>query len=542
MGAVMRRLNKIQIVASAFLFLSSFARAATVTGVVRGPDGAPVEGAFVQAQNSQTNMSFIVLSDGQGRYRLERIPAGQYRVQIRAVGYRTDARSGVSLTTDQNASFDFALKEGTVRWSDLSIDQARILLPPNAGKDLLFKDCFICHGFQTRMAAVPRDLDGWKDRVQYMREAMRFGVGWRVTDPDANELATYLDSVFGSDATIPKSPTTLPGYKDTLLKLGNDASKIVYVEYDMPGPSRMPFSAAPGKDGYLWIPDFGVANKITRLDPKTGAMEDFPVPNAGTAGIHSAVEAPDGSVWLTEQASNKLGRWDPQTKQITEYQDPYLEGKEGIEPGGSKHTVRFDPHGNAWATGDPLSRFDRETGKFTNYWETGRTYSLTNDSDGNIWFTIIKSPGQIAKMDWQTLKITRYAVPTKDGSPHRIQIGSKGIIWFTEYDSGKLGRLDPQTGTFEEYDLPTGPLTHPYAVGIDAEGDVWYSSYYFDVLGRFSPSTGKITQYPFPHSENTIREFFLDTDGRMWYGSPSNNKVGYFYLTDSRREATRGGH
>ncbi len=95
----------------------------------------------------------------------------------------------------------------------------------------------------------------------------------------------------------------------------------------MPGPSRMPFSAAPGKDGYLWIPNFGSANKITRMDPRTGAMEDFSVPNVGTAAIHSAIEAPDGSVWLAEQASNKLGRWDPQTKVITEYQDPSNQAK-----------------------------------------------------------------------------------------------------------------------------------------------------------------------------------------------------------------------
>jgi len=51
------------------------------------------------------------------------------------------------------------------------------------------------------------------------------------------------------------------------------------------------------------------------------------------------------------------------------------------------------------------------------------------------------------------------------------------------------------------------------------------------VLGRFDPKTDKVVEYPFPHSENTIRELILDSEGRMWYGTPSNNKVGYFYLT-----------
>ena len=152
----------------------------------------------------------------------------------------------------------------------------------------------------------------------------------------------------------------MPGYQETVRKFSSEAMKIVYVEYEMPGPSRMPFSAAPDKNGYLWIPNFGVANKISRLDPKTGEIKDFPVPNVGTAAVHSAVAAADGTVWLTEQAPNKLGRWDPTKQEITEYQDKYLSEKEGNEDGGSKHTLRFDPGGNVWATGYPLSRFDRK--------------------------------------------------------------------------------------------------------------------------------------------------------------------------------------
>jgi len=58
------------------------------------------------------------------------------------------------------------------------------------------------------------------------------------------------------------------------------------------------------------------------------------------------------------------------------------------------------------------------------------------------------------------------------------------------------------------------------------------SSYFMDVIGCLDPKTGKVTEYPFPDSENSIREFFLDDQGHMWYGSPSNNKVGCFYLAD----------
>jgi len=46
------------------------------------------------------------------------------------------------------------------------------------------------------------------------------------------------------------------------------------------------------------------------------------------------------------------------------------------------------------------------------------------------------------------------------------------------------------------------------------------------------PTTGEVTEYPYPHSEISMREFFLDSQGRTWYASSVNNKVGYFYFND----------
>jgi mono/diheme cytochrome c family protein len=253
---------------SALVLFGSVCHSATITGTVKAVDGAPFQGAFVQAQNTKTKIAVNVLSDGQGRYRIEKLPAGEYRLQIGAVGYRADPRTGVNLTTDQNASFDFALQKGVVRWSDISQNQAKQLWPPAKGKDLILQKCSICHGFESNMASVTRDEDGWRDRVEYMRTAMHFGLP-DLTDQDAAEIASYLTKLFGPESVLPKSPEDMPKYKETLRPFSSDAMNIVYVEYDMPGPSRTPFSAAPDKNGYLWIPNFGVANKISRLDPKT---------------------------------------------------------------------------------------------------------------------------------------------------------------------------------------------------------------------------------------------------------------------------------
>src|SRR6202142_3044281 len=515
------------------ILLGWVCQAATITGIVTGPDGAPFRGAFVEARNIKMRMTVIVLSDNKGRYRLEKLPAGEYRVQIAATGYQATPRTSVNLSADQNTNFNFALQAGTVRWNQTHLYQEQKLWPADKGKDLLLGNCTICHEFQSRMASVTRDKEGWRDRVEYMRTAEHYALS-NITDQNADDLASYLAKLFGPESVLPKSPADMPQYKETVRSFSYNAMNIVYVEYDMPGPSRMPFSATPDKDGYLWIPNSGPSNKITRLDPRTGEMTDFTAPYIGTAGIHSTIPAPDGSVWLAEQGSNRVGRWDPNTQKITEYQDAYVPGKEGLLPGGQKHTLRLDPSGNVWSSGIPLTKFDPETAKFTRFTEVNAPYDVKPDKNGDVWFTN-PSRNSIGKVDGKTMKVTQWVSPTSDSYPRRVEIGDDGMIYSGEFKAGKMLRFDPSTQTFKEFPLP-GPDPSPYALGVDSEGYIWYDSHHMDNLGRFDPKTGQVIEYPFPHFENCSREFFRDSEGHMWYGSSPNNKVGYFYLTAKSSE------
>jgi virginiamycin B lyase len=504
-----------------------------ISGLVKGPSGAPFRAAFVQAQNAQSKISVEVMSDNQGRYRIQNLAPGEYVVRVSATGFKADPRSGVKVAAGEPVSVDFALQQGTVRWSDLSLYQGKTLLPEGKGKEILSGQCFACHGFQTRMAGVKRDRDGWTQAVNYMLDTRKARLANHINAEDAVVLTTYLDDAFGVEAKLPKSPADLAGYKATLRPISDDALKITYVEYEMPGPNRMPFSAAPDKDGKLWIPDMGSVNTIGELDPNTGAIQEFTAPNKFPAGIHSAVEGPDGSVWFSEQAANKVGRWDPKTKLITEYQDTYQKGMEGLEDGGSKHTVRVDANGRVWGTAvfNHLAVYDSKSNEFSHFPDVFSPYGIELDKNGNAWFAEFYPKGEIGMVDAKTYKVTKWDPPTKGGWPRRIEIDSDGTVWFAEYKGGKIGHFDPKTQTFKEFTLP-GPSATPYALGIDRNHNIWYSSDEMDVIGRLNPNTGKVTEYPYAHSENMMKEFFLDAQGRMWYGSGPNNKVGYFVPSD----------
>src|SRR5271169_3942642 len=103
-GGSMRPQSRFLVFLSFAVFFAASCYGATVSGTVKGPDGAAVEGAFIQAQNTKTKMSFFVLSDRQGHYRVDNLPAGEYRVQVKATGLRVDPKSGVALTEDQSVA------------------------------------------------------------------------------------------------------------------------------------------------------------------------------------------------------------------------------------------------------------------------------------------------------------------------------------------------------------------------------------------------------------------------------------------------------
>jgi len=113
-------------------------------------------------------------------------------------------------------------------------------------------------------------------------------------------------------------------------------------------------------------------------------MRDFPVPNIGTAAVHSAVPALDGSVWLAEQGSNKSedGSHNGEGYRIP---GPISARERGIEDGDPKHTIRLDASGKVWTSGVPLTRFDPETGKFTRFREGEYAYDVKPDKNGDVW-------------------------------------------------------------------------------------------------------------------------------------------------------------
>ena len=534
---------------SALLLFAVSVPAATITGTVKGPDGAPFQGAFVQAEDIKMNMMMSVLSNEQGHYRLDNLPAGEYKIQIHAVGYKADPHADVNLTADQKASFDFSLQPGTVHWTDISANQAAVLLPDKPGKDTFIHSCaYGCHSFQNKIAPYRLDESGWRDKVNYMKYSQKYFLSLGTT-PDAkfDDAVRYMSAVFSPDSDLPDSPADVPGYKQTVRHYSEAAMNIVYVEFNTPpgNPpqthSRMPWSAwYDEKHGQVLVPYIS-GNGFGRMDLKTGKVDEYYLPlhpgyTSAGVGFHSVVSSADGTLWFTEQGMNSIGKWDPSTKEFTEYQDGWTPGKEYLMSGGkSKHTVRVDSKGVVWISGAPLSKFDPKTKEYTHYDEVPDCYQIFVDKDDNAWFTEMRDNGGIGKVDAKTGKVVKY--PYHDFRPHRLTLDAQGMVWFNGRGD-KLVRFDPKTEKFTDFPLP-GPNVGTYGIGYDLDGGVWYNSEHIDELGRLDPKTGKVVEYPFPQSENEIKELLIDNHNRIWFASPTNNKFGYFYIARNTESAAK---
>src|SRR6476620_10724781 len=81
----------------------------SVQGTVRNAAGQPVVGAFVKLRNGEARLTFMVISQAQGRFEAGDLPAGRYTVQGVGGLFQSAVSAPLSVTAGQTASTDVAL-------------------------------------------------------------------------------------------------------------------------------------------------------------------------------------------------------------------------------------------------------------------------------------------------------------------------------------------------------------------------------------------------------------------------------------------------
>jgi len=86
---------------------------ASLQGTVQDTTGASVPGARVEVTNTSTGVSMAGVADGNGRFVFASLPpGGPYSVSVEAAGFKTEDRTGISLSLNQVVDISIPLQVG----------------------------------------------------------------------------------------------------------------------------------------------------------------------------------------------------------------------------------------------------------------------------------------------------------------------------------------------------------------------------------------------------------------------------------------------
>ncbi len=299
--------------------------------------------------------------------------------------------------------------------------------------------------------------------------------------------------------------------------------RVTIKEWDVPTKGAHPHDPAVGMDGALWFTE-QMQNKIGRVDPFTGAFKEYPL-KVENSGPHGLVADREGNIWFTGNFAGYIGKLDPKTGAVREYKMPDAKAED-------PHTPVFDAEGILWftvQTGNFVGRLDPRSGKIELQkvpTANAHPYGIQVNSQGVPFFCEFFT-NKLASIDPKTMAIREYALP-EGVRPRRMAIDATDRVYFTDYERGHLGQLDPKNSEVKMWNSPGGAGANPYGIAITPDGMVWYSESGVkpNTLIRFDPKTETMARATIPSGGGTVRNMAATADGRVYIACSGVNKVG----------------
>jgi virginiamycin B lyase len=287
-------------------------------------------------------------------------------------------------------------------------------------------------------------------------------------------------------------------------------------EYRVPAGSR-PHDVAPARDGGVWYTAQG-SGELGWLEPRTGRVRQVPL-GPGSAP-HGVIVGPDGAPWITDGGLNAIVRVDPRTRRVRRF--PLPRGA----PYANLNTATFDRRGVLWFTGQEgvYGRLDPKVGRVRVFAAPGGRgpYGIATTPGGAVYYASLAG-SHIARIDIRTGRATVLRPPTRGQGARRVWSDSRGRIWVSEWNAGKLGMYDPARRRWREWRLP-GANPQAYSVYVDERDLVWLSDFGANALVRFDPRTQRFATIRLPSSPANVRQM-LGRKGEVWGAESGVDKL-----------------
>lgn len=341
---------------------------------------------------------------------------------------------------------------------------------------------------------------------------------------DLEKLAKWLATVRGPGA-VDAPYQTWPRPKGA-------STRVVVTEYEMPRELLGLHDVSGDSQGNIWFTSHK-ASYFGKLDPRTGIVTGYTIPPgkgcppAGSKppaavecqmpGTHRVlVDQKHGdAVWITEPWGDRITKLDPRTGAMKQF--PY--------PAAFHNNFSIDPNGYLYGVGgeggvSTLSKMHPETGETVAKYTVRGSYDSAVSRDGNFWAGGGPSTGgnygQL--VDLRTGKHTLLTTGLRMASPSRGGWDADGNAWFGG-KNGSLVRFDSKTFRMKEF-FPPLPYSDFYEAMPDKNGEVWGGLLHGRGYVRYNPKTDRWTEYALPEPFGHNRRAWIDESTNpvtIWY-------------------------
>ena|GEM_PF-5092171 len=300
---------------------------------------------------------------------------------------------------------------------------------------------------------------------------------------------------------------------------------------------------ARGAEGYLWfggsVIGSGQGNVLGRIS-KEGIVEEFPVPESnGTLGIGGLAPGPDGNMWFTQPAANRVG-WMTTSGQTEGFQSPDA----GSRPTG----IVAPPGGFVWVTMEGtgrITKLDPASGRTVEYplpagW---RPTAIALGSDASLW-AIDRAGPELARQPQEGIGIHAVLPTSGDevftpGTTNSdIVAGPDGNLWLSQSDGPFIAKAKAIGGQikYTRYRLPLRGGTSFISNG--PHRDIYFAS--GGVIASFPTYGRQVAGEPLCAVEGCPRVTALAEgfDGKLWFAA--GRFVGAYRPPDLRLVLPRG--
>lgn len=228
---------------------------------------------------------------------------------------------------------------------------------------------------------------------------------------------------------------------------------------DLPLERGNPRAVVIDDRGAWWVL-LGGPRRIARRDPALGLWRTYDI------GMYPHSIGLDGAgrVWFNGHFTRdpeQIGFLDPTSGSVTLRDVPPHPVLAKVDGGPIPYELRIAPDGSVWISelaGDRLVRHDPATKAFRAFdMPTAHSGPRRFDFDamGTLWIPEYAG-GKLTRLDPATGRFTQWELPVKDAAPYVVRVDrQRGDVWIGTGAADAVFRFDPGTARFTAYELPT---------------------------------------------------------------------------------------